>query len=66
MFLLYVEREDAFSEDLAGEFTTLEEARAKLSKMQEKYDDIESYRIEEAAGGFNSYGERLTSIVEEG
>ena len=65
MFLLYVEKEDAFSEDLVGEYTKLEDARAKLEKIKSKYD-IESYRIEEAAGGINSYGERLTSIVEEG
>jgi len=65
MFLLYVEKEDAFSEDLIGEYTKLEDARAKLEKMQAKYDNI-SYRIEEAAGGFNSYGERLTHVVEEG
>lgn len=65
MFLLYVEKEDAFSEDLIGEYTKLEDARAKLEKIKAKNDNI-SYRIEEAAGGFNSYGERLTSIVEEG
>ncbi|MBR1753262.1 hypothetical protein IJ732_00355 [bacterium] len=65
MFLLYVEKEDAFSEDLVGEYTKLEDARAKLEKIKAKNDNI-SYRIEEAAGGFNSYGERLTSIVEEG
>lgn len=65
MFLLYVEKEDSFSEDLVGEYTKLEEARAKLEKIKAKNDNI-SYRIEEAAGGFNSYGERLTSIVEEG
>ena len=65
MFLLYVEKEDAFSEDLVGEYTNLEDARAKLEKIKAK-GNIESYRIEEAAGGFNSYGERLTSIVEEG
>lgn len=65
MYLLYVEKEDAFSEDLVGEYTKLEDARAKLEKIKAKNEDI-SYRIEEAAGGFNSYGERLTSIVEEG
>jgi hypothetical protein len=66
MFLLYVEKEDSFAEDLVGEYTKLEDARAKLEKIKAKYDNISSYRIEEAAGGFNSYGERLTSIVEEG
>ena len=65
MYLLYVEKEDAFSEDLVGEYTKLEDARAKLEKIKSKNDNI-TYRIEEAAGGFNSYGERLTSIVEEG
>lgn len=65
MYMLYVEKEDSFSEDLVGEYSNLEDAKAKLEKIKAKYDNI-SYRIEEAAGGFNSYGERLTNIIEEG
>ena len=45
MFLLYVEKEDDFDANLIGEYTKLEDARAKLEKMQAKYDNI-SYRIE--------------------
>lgn len=65
MYLLYVEKETSFSPDKVGEYSELEAAQAKAKQLKEK-DSTISYTIEETNGGFNSYGELLTSVVERG
>ncbi|MDD3236954.1 MAG: hypothetical protein PHV37_02510 [Candidatus Gastranaerophilales bacterium] len=65
MYLVYVDKPSSFSPDLLGEYSDLEEAQ-KVAK-QAKIDDPEiSYSIEESNGGFNSYGDLLTSVIEKG
>ena len=65
MYYLYVRKSNGYSANMVGEFDTIEEARAKAAE-EKKYDEGCTYRIEVTNGGFNSYGELLTSIVEKG
>ncbi len=65
MYILYTEKETSFSPDKIGEFSELEAAQAKARAIKEK-DETISYTIEETNGGFNSYGELLTEVVERG
>ena len=65
MYILYTEKETSFSPDKVGEYSELETAQAKAKQLKERDSEI-SYTIEETNGGFNSYGELLTSVVERG
>jgi len=65
MYHLFVERENAFSPDSAGEFAELEDAQ-KAAKEAKAADPTITYTIEESTGGFNSYGDLLTTVIERG
>ncbi len=65
MYQLYVEEENSFSPDLIGEYEDLEDAQEKAQELKQKDPSIR-YTIEETNGGFNSYGDLLTSVVERG
>ena len=62
MYQLYVEKPSSFAPDLIGEFSELEDAQAK-AKEAKAQDSTITYTIEETNGGFNSYGELLTTVV---
>lgn len=65
MYYVYVKKPNSFSDDLLGEFKDFEAAQARAAKAKTATPEIK-YRIEESSGGFNSYGELLTDIIEEG
>lgn len=65
MFYVYIEKENSFAADMVGEYSTIEAAQDRVKREKDKDSKI-SYRIEESSGGFNSYGELLTDVVEEG
>ncbi|MBO5948131.1 hypothetical protein J6Q66_04785 [bacterium] len=65
MYQLYVQKQNAFSRDLICESADFEEVQEKALKMKEK-DETIKYTIEETLGGFNSYGDLLTEVIEEG
>ena len=65
MYQLYVKKANAFSRDLILESADFEEVQDKAIKMKEQ-DETIKYTIEETSGGFNSYGELLTEVIEEG
>ncbi len=65
MYQLFVETENSFSPDLAGEFSELELAQKEAKKVKAE-DPTITYTIEESNGSVNSYGDLLTSVVERG
>lgn len=65
MYHLYVEKENDFSSKLIGEYKELEAAQARAEK-EKMADESIKYVIHETTGSFNSYGDLLTYIVEEG
>ena len=65
MYQVYVERNySELSRTLIGEFPNLEDARACAKKAISE-DLILNYIIEETDGHFNSYGDRVSTVVEE-
>ena len=65
MYRLYIETATSFSPKLIDEYEDLEEAQERARKEKEA-DSSVYYKIEETNGGFNSYGELLTTVIEEG
>lgn len=65
MYHVYVERNySELSRNLVGEYSSLEEARAVAKKTIAENPEL-NYIIEETDGHFNSYGDLVTTIVEE-
>lgn len=65
MYQVYVIDESAFdSKKLIGEFSNIDNARTRLEKELVKDKDIK-YIIEETTGHIDSYGELLTTIIDE-
>jgi len=65
MFQLYVKKDGAFARDFVGEYADYDEVSDRAQKEKEK-DPTIKYTIEETSGSFNSYGELLTEVIEEG
>ncbi|MBQ2611637.1 hypothetical protein IJF81_04515 [bacterium] len=65
MYILNVETPTSFAPDKVGEYYDLEKAQNKAKELKEKNPEI-TYTIEESTGGFNSYGELLTEVIERG
>lgn len=65
MYQVYVIDETAFDpKKLIGEFSDIDNARTRLQKEFTKNKDTK-YVIEETTGHVNSYGELLTTVIEE-
>ncbi len=65
MYQVYVERNySELSRNLLGEYSSLEDARAAAKKAVSENDEL-NYIIEETDGHFNSYGDLVTTVVEE-
>ena len=65
MYQVYVERNySELSRNLLGEYSSLEDARAAAKKAVSENDELK-YIIEETDGHFNSYGDLVTTVVEE-
>lgn len=65
MYQVYVIDEAAFDpKKLIGEFSNIENARARLQKEIVKNNDIK-YIIEETTGHVDSYGELIATVIEE-
>lgn len=65
MYQLYIKKENAFSRDFVGEYADWDEVEQKAQQEKQK-DPTIKYTIEETLGGFNSYGELLSEVIEEG
>lgn len=65
MYNVYIKKKNAYNADLAGEFTTINEALKLACELKQK-DETISYTIEETSGHFDSYGEPLATIVRRG
>lgn len=65
MYILNVETPTSFAPEKIGEYYDIEKAQAKAKELKSKNPEL-TYKIEETSGGFNSYGELLTEVVEEG
>lgn len=65
MYILNVETPTSFAPEKIGEYYDIEKAQAKAKELKSKNSEL-TYKIEETSGGFNSYGELLTEVVEEG
>ena len=65
MFHVYVERNySELSRNLLGEYMSLEEARTVAKKAISENSEL-NYIIEETDGHFNSYGDLVSTVVEE-
>lgn len=65
MFHVYVERNySELSRNLLGEYMSLEDARAVAKKAIAENSEL-NYIIEETDGHFNSYGDLVSTVVEE-
>ena len=65
MFHVYTERNySELSRTLVGEYQSLEEARAVAKKAIAENSEL-NYIIEETDGHFNSYGDLVSTVVEE-
>lgn len=65
MYQLYIIDEEAFdSKKLIGEYSDIDNARARLQKEFVKDKDTK-YVIEQTTGHVNSYGELTTNVVEQ-
>jgi len=65
MYHVYIKTETGFeSKKLIGEFKDVDKAYEKIENELAKNKDIK-YVIEETTGHIDSYGELLTSVVEE-
>lgn len=65
MYQLYIERESDYSPKKIGEYKELEDAQARAQK-EKAADESISYVIEETNGSISSYGDLLTTVIEEG
>ena len=66
MYHVFVERNySELSRQNIGEFSSLEEARSCAKKAIAANDEL-NYIIEETDGHFNSWGELVSTVVEEG
>lgn len=65
MYHVYIKKETGFeSKTLLGDFKDFEKASERVEKELAKNKDIK-YVIEETGGDFDSYGELLSTVVEE-
>lgn len=65
MYQLYIIDESAFdSKKMIGEFSNIDNVRARLEKEFAKDKDTK-YIIEETTGHVDSYGELIATVVEE-
>ena len=65
MYQVYVERNySELSRNLLGEYSSLDEARTVAKKAIAENDEL-NYIIEETDGHFNSYGDLVTTVIEE-
>lgn len=65
MYQVYIIDETAFDpKKLIGEFSDIDNARARLQKEFAKNKETK-YIIEETTGHFNSYGELISTVIEE-
>lgn len=65
MYQLYVMDETAYeSKKMIGEYSSIDSVRARLDKEFAKDKDTK-YIIEQTTGHVDSYGELLTTVVEE-
>lgn len=65
MYYLYVERTTDFSPKKIGEYIEFEDAQEKALEMK-SVDPTIRYKIEETNGSISSYGDLLSTVVEEG
>ena len=65
MYNVFVKKQGAFNADLAGEFSSINDAIKLANELKEK-DSTISYTIEETSGHFDSYGEPLSTVVRRG
>lgn len=65
MFRVLIETPKSFSPKLIGEYEDIEKAEEVAFAEKDKDPSI-TYIIEETNGGFNSYGELLTTEIERG
>jgi hypothetical protein len=65
MYRVLIETPTSFSAKLIGEFENLDDAEEKAFAEKEKNPDV-TWIIEETSGGFNSYGELLSTEIERG
>ncbi len=65
MYRVLIETSTTFSPKLIGEYEDLDKAEAKAFEAK-KQDPTTTFIIEETNGGFNSYGELLTTEIERG
>ena len=65
MYHVYTERNySELSRTLLGEYQSLEDARANAKKAVAANPEL-NYIIEETEGHFNSYGDLVSTVVEE-
>lgn len=65
MYQVYIIDESAFdSKKLIGEFSNIDSAHTRIEKELAKNKDIK-YILEETTGHVDSYGELLTTVIEE-
>ena len=65
MYNVYVKRKGQYNYDLMGEFADIDKAINLADECKAKNSEIK-YRIEETSGHFDSYGEPLTTVIQEG
>ena len=65
MYRVLIENSKTFSPKLIGEFEDLDKAEEKAFEAKNQ-DPTTTFVIEETNGGFNSYGELLTTEIERG
>lgn len=65
MYQVFIIDESAFdSKKLIGEFSDIDNAHARLKKEFAKDEDTK-YVIEQTTGHVNSYGELISTVIEE-
>ena len=65
MYNVFVKKQGSYSPDLAGEFSSINDAIKLANDLKDK-GEILSYTIEETTGHFDSYGEPISVVVRKG
>ena len=65
MYNVYVKKKGQYNFDLIGEFSDIDKAINLADEYKSKDSEIK-YRIEETSGHFDSYGEPLSTVIQEG
>ena len=65
MYNVYVKKQGAYSADLVGEYSDINEAIKLANDLKEKDSSI-TYTIEEVGGHFDSYGEPISTVIKKG